>query len=35
MGTFDGFSRRRVSSKKIIDELGYDFLYPNPLEFWD
>lgn len=35
IGTFDGFSKRRVLSKKIIDELGYDFLHPNPLEFWD
>lgn len=34
IGEFEGFSKRRVSSKKIIDELGYDFLYPNPLEFW-
>lgn len=34
VGEFKGFSSRRVSSKKIIEELGYTFLYPNPLEFW-
>lgn len=35
MGTFEGFSKRRVSSQKIIKELNYTFLHPNPLEFWD
>jgi NAD dependent epimerase/dehydratase family enzyme len=35
IGAFEGFSKRRVLAKKIIDELGYDFSYPNPLEFWD
>lgn len=35
MGSFKGFSNRRVSSQKLIKELGYTFLHPNPLEFWD
>lgn len=34
IGTFDGFSNRRVLSNKLINDLGYDFLYPNPLYFW-
>ncbi|MFA5461933.1 MAG: hypothetical protein WC274_07640 [Sulfurimonas sp.] len=34
VGVFDGFSKRRISSKKVMDELGYTFLHPNPLEFW-
>lgn len=35
VGTFKGMSKRRVLSNKIIDELSYTFLYPNPLYFWD
>lgn len=35
MGTFEGFSKRRVSSQKMIKELNYTFLHPNPLYFWD
>lgn len=35
LGTFNGFSNRRVSSQKLINELNYTFLYPNPLDFWD
>ncbi|MCK9472169.1 hypothetical protein [Sulfurimonas sp.] len=35
IGSFDGFSNRRVSSGKLIKELNYTFLHPNPLEFWD
>ena len=35
LGTFEGTTSRVVSSDKIIKELNYNFLYPNPLEFWD
>lgn len=35
LGTFHGRSNRIVNSQKIIDELKYKFIYPNPLEFWD
>jgi NAD dependent epimerase/dehydratase family enzyme len=35
IGKFEGFSKRRVSSQKVIKELNYTFLHPNPLEFWD
>lgn len=35
IGTFSGFTKRRVLSNKIIKELNYTFLHPNPLEFWD
>lgn len=35
IGKFEGFSKRKVSSEKVIKELNYTFLYPNPLEFWD
>jgi len=35
IGKFNGFSKRRVSSDKVIKELDYTFLHPNPLEFWD
>jgi hypothetical protein len=24
-----------VKSHKIIKDLNYKFIYPNPLEFWD
>ncbi|MDT8339436.1 MAG: hypothetical protein RQ763_09565 [Sulfurimonas sp.] len=35
IGNFQGFSNRKVLSQRLIKELGYTFLYPNPLEFWD
>lgn len=35
VGAFEGFTKRRVLSNKVIQELGYSFRYPNPLEFWD
>ena len=35
LGIFDGKSNRTVNSQKIIDELNYTFLYPDPLKFWD
>ena len=35
IGKFEGFSKRRVSSDKMIKELNYTFLHPDPLEFWD
>lgn len=34
LGNFDGMTKRRVLSKKIIKELDYTFLHPNPLDFW-
>ena len=34
VGAFEGFSKRRVLSHKLFEELGYSFRYPNPLEFW-
>ncbi len=34
MGAFEGFTNRKVISKKLIKELSYTFLHPNPLEFW-
>jgi nucleoside-diphosphate-sugar epimerase len=34
VGVFEGFSKRRVLSHKLVEELGYSFRYPNPLEFW-
>jgi nucleoside-diphosphate-sugar epimerase len=33
-GKFTGFSNRRVSSNKLIKDLNYIFLHPNPLDFW-
>jgi nucleoside-diphosphate-sugar epimerase len=35
IGNFQGFTKRRVLSGKMIKELNYTFLHPNPLEFWD
>lgn len=35
VGTFEGVSHKIVSSKKLIEKIGYRFLYPNPLDFWD
>jgi nucleoside-diphosphate-sugar epimerase len=34
IGNFRGFSNRRVSSKKLIEDLNYTFLHSNPLDFW-
>lgn len=34
LGEFNGFSHRVVLSDKIQNELGYEFIYKNPLEFW-
>ncbi|OHE12042.1 MAG: hypothetical protein A2525_01970 [Sulfurimonas sp. RIFOXYD12_FULL_36_11] len=34
VGKFTGFSNRKVSSKKLIEDLNYTFLHPNPLDFW-
>jgi len=34
LGTFEGMTHRKVSSKRLLEHLGYKFLYPNPLEFW-
>ncbi len=34
VGEFEGFTRRKVLSHKLVEELGYSFKYPNPLEFW-
>lgn len=34
LGKFEGMTKRRVLSKKIVKELNYTFLHPNPLEFW-
>ncbi|WP_373001050.1 hypothetical protein [Sulfurimonas sp.] len=35
LGTFEGRTHRIVSSQKIIKELNYTFLHPNPLQFWE
>jgi hypothetical protein len=35
LGTFKGKTSRVVLSHKIIKNLNYKFIYPNPLEFWD
>jgi len=35
LGTFEGRTKRVVLSDKIIKDLDYKFIYPNPLEFWD
>lgn len=34
LGSFDGMKHTKVSSKKIIDELDYSFLYPDPIYMW-
>ena len=34
LGSFSGMTNRVVSSRKLIKELNYSFLHPNPLEFW-
>jgi len=33
LGSFEGLSHRVVQSKRL-EELGYKFLRPNPLDFW-
>lgn len=33
-GSFSGMSSRIVHSDKIIKELDYEFIYPDPLYFW-
>jgi nucleoside-diphosphate-sugar epimerase len=32
---FSGFDRREVSSEKVIRALGYRFIHPDPLRFWE
>ena len=34
LGTFSKMTKRKVLSKRLIKELEYKFLYPNPLDFW-
>ncbi len=34
LGTFEGMTHRKVSSKRLLKDLDYKFLYPDPLEFW-
>ena len=34
LGVFHGFSERIVGSKRVANELGYEFMLPNPLDFW-
>ncbi len=34
LGTFEGLTHRIIQSKKLKD-LGYKFLHPNPLNFWE
>ena len=35
LGIFKGKISRVVLSNKIIKDLNYKFIHPNPLEFWD
>ena len=35
IGNFSGFTKRRVLSDKVVKELDYTFMHPDPLEFWD
>ena len=35
LGAFEEFTNRKVLSIKIIKELEYLFIHPNPLNFWD
>ena len=35
LGSFDGRTNRVVLSDKLLSELNYKFIYPNPLNFWD
>ncbi len=34
LGNFEGFSHRIVNGNKIIQTLGYEFIHPDPIEFW-
>jgi nucleoside-diphosphate-sugar epimerase len=34
LGSFEGMTKRRVLSQRLVKELNYTFLHPNPLEFW-
>ena len=34
LGTFEGITKRVVSSEALVKKLNYTFLYPNPLKFW-
>lgn len=34
LGTFSGFSNRKVLSRKLMSDLNYTFIHPNPLDFW-
>ncbi len=34
LGSFNGMTNRIISSQKLIGELDYSFLHPDPLEFW-
>ena len=35
LGTFEGKTSRIVSSAKLLKDLDYKFIYPDPLKFWD
>ncbi len=35
LGTFDGKTSRVILSNKLVKELNYEFIYPDPLKFWD
>jgi hypothetical protein len=35
LGTFKGKTSKIVLSHKIIKDLDYKFIHPNPLKFWD
>ncbi len=34
LGKFEGLSHRVVNGDKIIKTLDYEFIYPDPLDFW-
>jgi len=34
LGSFEGMTKRVVSSDTLVKSLDYTFLYPDPLEFW-
>ncbi|WP_345993074.1 hypothetical protein [Sulfurimonas sp. HSL-1716] len=33
-GRFEGMTRRKILSKKVVEYLKYEFIYPDPLRFW-
>ncbi len=35
LGTFEGMTKREVISDKLVKDLDYTFLHPNPLNFWN